>query len=219
MKVPEDDLILSTLRGLLRNVFPELRAVCVESRENLIFVCFYCDGEISDDNKECCESTLDDIFSDFSYIPGIEFDTPIIRLDYPKKMPLIGEWVYYRHEDSSLGVNKFKSNNGNLYRDIKITVQRSLLGNIFPNLRSVCVETNDHLIRIYFYHEYDITEKEIALCQNVIDQMLADFSKNYRGESQIKVEKAIIRVDFPKKMLLTGYRVFYRQEDSSQYVD
>jgi hypothetical protein len=25
----------------------------------------------------------------------------IIRIDYPKKMPLIGHWVFYRQEDSS----------------------------------------------------------------------------------------------------------------------
>ncbi len=47
MKVPEDYLQLSAQRGLFGNVFQKLRAVCVESKENLIFVCFYCDGEIS----------------------------------------------------------------------------------------------------------------------------------------------------------------------------
>lgn len=99
MKVPEDDLKLSTQRGLLGNVFPTLRAVCVESKENLIFVCFYYDGELFDDDKECCESTLDEIFADYSYGPKMKFETPIVRLDYPQKMPLIGEWVYCRYED------------------------------------------------------------------------------------------------------------------------
>jgi len=99
MKVPEDDLKLSAQRGLFGNVFQKLRAVCVESKENLIFVCFYCDGEISDDDNECCESTLDEIFADCSYVPEIKFETSIVRLDYPQKMPLIGDWVYYRYED------------------------------------------------------------------------------------------------------------------------
>lgn len=94
-------LKLATLAGLLGNVCQKLRAVCVDSKENLIFVCFYFDGEISDDDKECCESTLDEVFASFSYISTMEFETPIVRLDYPKRMPLIGEWVYYRHEDSS----------------------------------------------------------------------------------------------------------------------
>ncbi len=95
------NLRLSAQRGLLGNVFPELRAVCVESTENLIYVCFYCDGEITPEIKEHCECVLDDITSDFCHIDKIEFETPFIRLDYPKKMPLRGDWVYYRHEDSS----------------------------------------------------------------------------------------------------------------------
>lgn len=93
-------LKLSALAGLLTNAFPTLRAICVDSRENLVFVCFYCDGEISEEDNECCESTLDEVFASCAY-PTIEFETPIVRLDYPKKMPLIGEWVYYRHENSS----------------------------------------------------------------------------------------------------------------------
>jgi hypothetical protein len=99
MKIPEDYLKLSAQRGLLGNVFQKLRAVCVESQENLIFVCFYCDGEISDEDRECCESTLDDIIADCPRSPEMEFETPIVDLGYPKKMPLIGEWVYYRYEN------------------------------------------------------------------------------------------------------------------------
>jgi len=102
-------LKLSVQVGLLGNVFPNLRAVCVNSEENLIFVCFYCHGEVSDEDKELCESTLDEITADFFYAsedkPVIEFETPIVRLDYPKRMPLRGDWVYYRHEDSSLYID------------------------------------------------------------------------------------------------------------------
>jgi hypothetical protein len=85
------DLKLSAQCGLLRNVFPELRAVCVDSKENLIQVYFYIDGEISDEQKECFECVLDDITADFFNLQEeIEFETPIIRLDFPKKPLLIG---------------------------------------------------------------------------------------------------------------------------------
>ena len=60
-----DDSMRLLLRGLLYNVFPKLRAICVNSTENLIYVCFYCDGEISDDDKKLCECVLDDITADF----------------------------------------------------------------------------------------------------------------------------------------------------------
>ncbi len=92
----------SALRGLLGRVFPKLRAVCVNSTENLIYVCFYIDGEISEDEAEYCEGALDDIIADFCHLTyngkDIEFETPIVRLDYPQKPSLIGHWVYYRDE-------------------------------------------------------------------------------------------------------------------------
>jgi len=68
-------------------------------------VCFYCDGEISEEDKELCECVLDEIHSDFIHLSKgnskFEFETPFIRLDYPHKPPLIGHWVYYRNEDTS----------------------------------------------------------------------------------------------------------------------
>lgn len=100
------DLKLSVQRGLLGNVFPSLRAVCINAIQNRIIICFYVDGEITDNEKECCECVLDDVTADFFKAKAdkrsqIEFETPIIRLDYPQKPPLIGYWVYYRHEDTS----------------------------------------------------------------------------------------------------------------------
>lgn len=97
------DLKLSAQRALLGNVFPKLRAVCVNSSENLVYVCFYIDGEISDEEKELCECTLDDIMADFFMATAkeedrLEFETPIVRLDYPQHPPLNGHWVYYRSE-------------------------------------------------------------------------------------------------------------------------
>lgn len=102
------DLRISIQRGLLGNVFPKLRAVCANSFENLIVINFYCDGAISEDERELCESTLDQVIADFWIGEGdneMSFETPIIRLDFPKRMPLNGHWVYYRHEDSSLYID------------------------------------------------------------------------------------------------------------------
>ncbi len=105
MIIPMRDLKLSVQSALLSNIFPRLRAVCVDSQENLIFLCFYCDGEPSEADRECCESVLDEVIADFFYAledkPVIEFEISIVSLDYSKKMPLIGEWVYYRYEDPS----------------------------------------------------------------------------------------------------------------------
>jgi hypothetical protein len=98
------DLRLSAQRALLGNVFPELRSVSVDSKENLIQICFYIDGEISDDQKDLCECVVDEIIADFFLInvdekDRLEFESPIIRLDYPNKPVLVGSnWVYSRYE-------------------------------------------------------------------------------------------------------------------------
>jgi hypothetical protein len=110
MNIDIVDLKLSVQRGLLGHVFPKLRAVCANSIQNRIIVCFYVDGEITEHEKELCECVLDDVTADFFLARAdekdqIEFEIPIIRLDYPKKPPLIGYWVYYRNEDTSKYIN------------------------------------------------------------------------------------------------------------------
>ena len=101
MLIPIAHVLLSVQAGLLGNAFPNLRAVCVNSTENLLSAYFYIDGEISEDDHESCESVLDELHSDFSHLmeKGVEFYAPFIRLDFPNKMPLIGHWVYYRREN------------------------------------------------------------------------------------------------------------------------
>jgi len=103
--------------------------------------------------------------------------------------------------------------------DLKLSAQRGLLGNVFQNLRAVCINANGDLVQIYFYHKNSISEKEQALCQDVLNQTRIDFAQNRKEKSQIKFETAIVHIDFPKKMPLIGHWVFYRQEDSSQYID
>ncbi len=105
MSVDIVGLKLSAQRGLLYNVFPELRAVCVSAEENLIYVGFFVDGEITEEQREYCASVLDDILADFFQVnpneeDDLEYEAPIVRLDYPQKPPLRGFWVYYRHESN-----------------------------------------------------------------------------------------------------------------------
>jgi hypothetical protein len=96
-------LKLSVQRALLGNVSPNLRAVCADIKSHEIFANFYYNGEISEEDREMYNSAVDQILADFFYmeVEGKEtvFHLPIIRLDYPEKMPLIGHWVYYRNEN------------------------------------------------------------------------------------------------------------------------
>lgn len=102
MPIPSYRLRLSAQRALLGNVSTKLRAVCVKTENQEIHVIFYYDGEILEEENELAESTMDDIISDFHIDDegnDMKFFTSILRVDYPNKMPLFGEWVFYRKED------------------------------------------------------------------------------------------------------------------------
>lgn len=98
MSIPLYKLRLSVQRALLGNISPKLRAVCVHTEKNEIYVYFYYDGEISDEDKELAQSALDDIISDFHIDEegnDMEFITPILRVDFPHKMELHGDWYTF----------------------------------------------------------------------------------------------------------------------------
>lgn len=102
MPISSQSLKLSLQRALLGNVSPKLRAVCTHTYGVLVQAIFYYDGEISEDEKELVESVIDQIISDFHIDESgndMTFNFPIIRLDYPEKPALEGEWVYYRYEN------------------------------------------------------------------------------------------------------------------------
>jgi hypothetical protein len=103
--------------------------------------------------------------------------------------------------------------------DLKLSALKALLGNVFPNLRAVCVDSEDNLIKVYFYHKNPLADEEKGLCEKAISQIMNDFSNPSQGKSLMKFEMPIIRIDYPKKMPLVGFWVFFRQEDSSRYID
>jgi hypothetical protein len=195
MIVDISDIKLSTLRGLLGNILPELRAVCVDSKKNLIQAYFYIDGRISEELNESCESTIDQIIADFCHFQEIVFETPILQLDYAKKMPLIGEWVYYRHEESIQYVESISNICTKVtIGDLELSAQRGLLKNIFSNLRAVCVNINDHLIQFYFYHENNLSEEDRELCKYTMSQIRADFSLNRQDDKKKSICQLFVSI-------------------------
>lgn len=223
MIVDKVDLLISAQRGLSYNVFPSLRAVCVESTENLIFVGFYCDGEVTDIEIEHCEDALDDIIADFSYLVedegGLEFETPIICIDYPNPIPLRGDWVYYRHENPSVDFKEFsldgigKTSLTNRVKLFLATIY-GLLGNVFPSLRAVCAEESESLIYLCFYYDGEITDEDNQLCNHSIDRVLDYFTHLSEGDKSIAFKTQMLRLDYPQKMPLRGSWRYYRYEET-----
>ena len=227
MIVDRVKLLLSTQRALSWNVFPSLRAVCVESSENSFYVGFYCDGAITDDEIEHCEDSLDDIFSDFSYLieneVGMVFETPIIRIDSPNPISLKGDWVYYRHEIPSLKFKPFDLiglQRSSLTNRVKLFLSTiyGLLGNVFPALRAICGESSEQHIYLCFYYDGEISHEDQKLCENAIDSIKACWENLSENEIMVEFDIFVIRVDYPKQMTLRGDWVYRRYEKSPEVV-
>ncbi|OJU81807.1 MAG: hypothetical protein BGO10_07940 [Chlamydia sp. 32-24] len=91
---------------------------------------------------------------------------------------------------------------------IKLSAQRALLGHVFNNLRAVAVDFKENTIYIYFFCDKNPSENEKDLCEDVFDEVIADFVHLDKIDFRIEV----ITVPYPQKMTLTGHWVYYRYE-------
>lgn len=91
---------------------------------------------------------------------------------------------------------------------IKLSAQRGLLGHVFNNLRAVAVDFKENVIYLYFFCDNNPSDEEKDLCEDVFDEVIADFVHLDKIDFHIEV----IAVPYPQKMTLNGYWVYYRYE-------
>ena len=95
-KINRVGAILSMNRALWGEVSPPLRAARIKWDDKVIYLFFYYDGEISEEDHESAECVSTEVISDF---PEYQLEVDIIRIDYPKAIPQEGgETVYRRRE-------------------------------------------------------------------------------------------------------------------------
>lgn len=83
-------------RSLWGEVSPALRSVRVNWDCTTVFLYFYYDGNISDEDNESAECIATEFISCY---PEYQLEVEILRLDYPKPIPQKeGEMVYMRRE-------------------------------------------------------------------------------------------------------------------------
>ena len=92
---------LATQKAMLGIVTPELRAVSVSQEGNIIFVCFFYEGEIFAELKALWQNALPQIQESLKNECKVELQ--IIRLDRPQKVPLKGwpgnGWFAYHRKE------------------------------------------------------------------------------------------------------------------------
>ena len=99
--------LLSAQNALLGVVTPELRAVVVDvdKEQELLYVRFYYDGNVSEDLIELWRCAITEISADLG--PDHILDNGVERLDFPMKIPLRGRYAYLRKADvAQLQINK-----------------------------------------------------------------------------------------------------------------
>ena len=90
--------LLATVRALLGSVTPNLRVVTIKVniKEKIVKICFYYDGEISEEDFDTANTAITEMISDFP--PDYELDDYIERIDYPGAIPIDGRIVFRRKE-------------------------------------------------------------------------------------------------------------------------
>ena len=88
--------ILSLNRALWREVTPPLRSAKIKWDADTVYLYFFYDGEISEDDHESAECAATEVIANF---PDYQLEVNILRWDYPKPVPQEGlTTVYYRKE-------------------------------------------------------------------------------------------------------------------------
>ncbi|MBS0615694.1 MAG: hypothetical protein JSR58_03985 [Verrucomicrobia bacterium] len=98
-KYPLDRIraILTMNRSLWGEVSPALRASKVSWDNESVFLFFYYDGEISEEDRESAECVATEFISSY---PEYNLNVEIVRLDYPLAIPHVEgqELIYHRRE-------------------------------------------------------------------------------------------------------------------------
>lgn len=90
--------LIVALHALLGSVTPNLRVVTinVNVEQKTVKICFFYDGEISEEDFDTANTAITEMISDFP--PDYELDDHIERVDYPGAISIDGRIVFRRKE-------------------------------------------------------------------------------------------------------------------------
>lgn len=212
MEISLANIFFSVNKCLRGEVTSNLRAVTVEFGKDFIFLYFYFDEEPSELEIEEAEVTLTEVLCDFSIYASMFFYAVKIHFPYPYKIPDQGFLAFHRYEPE-IGIKKkpfvFKLENKKpeiSYFNIIVSTERSLIGCVTTNLRSVRVEYENDFISLNFYYNQDPSELELQLADNVAAEVAGDFPEAKRFD----VKK--ICFSYPQRIPSIGDLVFHRYE-------
>jgi hypothetical protein len=91
---------------------------------------------------------------------------------------------------------------------VLLSLQRAMLGEVFPALRAITVEWTDAAVKFYAYVDGPLDENDSESLSCMSAEVAADF---WEG---VDVDYETIRLDFPSKIIDERTRVFHRREST-----
>ncbi len=202
--------ILSLNTALLVEVSPALRSAQIKWDQELIHLFFYYDGEVSEEDHESAERVATEVIASY---PEHQLEIDILRWDYPKPIPKVGELVYYRREpgfirkqqDPFLHLNEIDPK---FLLRIKVILSMidALLGEVSPALRSATVSWDEKKIHLYFYYDGEISDEDKKSAERIRTKVSSNFP-----EYQLNVQ--VIRWDYPKWFPEGAFETVYRKRE------
>ncbi len=91
---------------------------------------------------------------------------------------------------------------------VLLSLQRAMLGEVFPALRAITVEWADDRVKFYAYVDGELADDDAESLSCISAEVAADFW------SGVEIDHEVVRVDSPAKITDTRVRVFHRRESA-----
>ena|GEM_PF-3919440 len=198
-------------RALTYEVFSSLRAVLFKWDVEKLYIFFFCDGEISEDDYESAQCIATQMIANFN---NFLLDVEIIRLDYPSPVPEIGVLAYHRYESGvdfskeQEQVKKLLMQNTAIAPRIKmlIAVIVGSLGGIFSTLRSLQIKSNNKSISLCFYTEGEVSQTNLSLLE-----LITSYVASCLPDCAVQYEN--FRWDYPKEIPTDNTTIVYFRKE------
>ena len=89
---------------------------------------------------------------------------------------------------------------------VLLSLQRALLGEVFPALRAVTVEWSDRVVKFWAYVDGPIADEDLESLSVISAEVAADFW------SGVDIDYEVVRLDSPQPIEDSRTRVFRRKE-------
>lgn len=89
---------------------------------------------------------------------------------------------------------------------VLLSLQRAMLGEVFPSLRAITVEWSDTVVKFFAYIDGPLADEDAESLSCISAEVAADF---WPG---VEIDYETVEIDFPKKIVDTRTRIFHRRE-------